>query len=394
MRAPSCLRVAVATEQRLVIVNGTAWAPPSFGHDYWASFLGVATHTTLIARSEPAAKVPAGFAPVEGPNVRALLLPPLRVRAAVVPEMATSLVRLARLDRRAALVLRMPGMVASLTLLVALIRRQPFAVQLVGDPIDVTFVAGVAGRIGRVAGALMAASVAVACRKAAVVSYVTGSYLQRRYPPGRRSKAHAVSDVRLPEHLPRHDPGQPTEDIRITTVASMEQVYKRVDLLVDAVAILREEGWPIRLAVVGAGALTAGYEDRAGDRGIGTATTFHGTLPRTDVLELVASSHLFVLCSDTEGMPRSMIEAMATGTPCIGSAVGGTTELLPPYALFARGSLIGLVAALRRHLVSPALRRRSSEEMVARAAPFAATALSREQERFAEDVIAALAVHL
>src|SRR5699024_7185268 len=39
-------------------------------------------------------------------------------------------------------------------------------------------------------------------------------------------------------------------------------------------------------------------------------------------------SHLFVLPSKSEGLPRAIIEAMATGNPCIGSNVDGIPELL------------------------------------------------------------------
>lgn len=51
---------------------------------------------------------------------------------------------------------------------------------------------------------------------------------------------------------------------------------------------------------------------------------------RTDVISLMKSSDLFVMPSYREGVPRSLLEAMDLGLPCIGSRTRGITELIGP----------------------------------------------------------------
>jgi glycosyltransferase involved in cell wall biosynthesis len=62
---------------------------------------------------------------------------------------------------------------------------------------------------------------------------------------------------------------------------------------------------------------------------------------------------LFVLASRTEGLPRSMIEAMARGIPCIGSRVGGIPELLATEDMVEAGDSSALAAKIREVMNHP-----------------------------------------
>jgi glycosyltransferase involved in cell wall biosynthesis len=72
--------------------------------------------------------------------------------------------------------------------------------------------------------------------------------------------------------------------------------------------------------------------------GLAGHARFVGALPPAEaVYRFLDDIDLFVLPSRTEGLPRSLIEAMARGCPCIGSTVGGIPELLPPEDMVPPG---------------------------------------------------------
>jgi glycosyltransferase involved in cell wall biosynthesis len=75
--------------------------------------------------------------------------------------------------------------------------------------------------------------------------------------------------------------------------------------------------------------------------------SFLGQIPRgKPVIEQLDAADLFVLPSFTEGLPRSLIEAMARGLPCLASNVGGIPELLASEDLMPPGDVATLAAKI------------------------------------------------
>ena len=61
---------------------------------------------------------------------------------------------------------------------------------------------------------------------------------------------------------------------------------------------------------------------------LGVAEQIHFLGFRTDIKELLAAADVFLFTSKQEGLPRSMMEAMASGLPCVASKIRGNTDLI------------------------------------------------------------------
>ena len=103
---------------------------------------------------------------------------------------------------------------------------------------------------------------------------------------------------------------------------------KRVDVLLRAVSHARELGAPVRLAVVGDGALRPDLEALAAELGIADFVFFAGY--RADMVPVAAAADIAVLSSDNEGTPVSLIEAAAAGKPAASTTVGGVPDVVLP----------------------------------------------------------------
>jgi glycosyltransferase involved in cell wall biosynthesis len=119
---------------------------------------------------------------------------------------------------------------------------------------------------------------------------------------------------------------------------------KRVELFIDAVAAARAREPRIRGVVAGGGSALQAVREHAAVLG---ATAVLGE--RTDAPDLIAAADVLCLTSTTEGVPISILEGMALGTPTLATAVGGIPGVVgdgESGVLVESGSVEAFAAAL------------------------------------------------
>jgi glycosyltransferase involved in cell wall biosynthesis len=122
---------------------------------------------------------------------------------------------------------------------------------------------------------------------------------------------------------------------------------KRPADAIDAFERVLETHPDAGLTIVGDGALRAELERRVASAGLGDAVAFLGHVDYDDMPAVYLAADVLVLPSETEGFPRTILEALASGTPVVASAL----EQLAPLAghgvsLVPVGDVSGFASAI------------------------------------------------
>lgn len=102
--------------------------------------------------------------------------------------------------------------------------------------------------------------------------------------------------------------------------------FKNHKMMVDALERIKTQEENVILHFYGTGELEDEIKEVVRDKGLESAVKFEGVCP--NISKILINGDIFVLPSEYEGMPMSLIEAMAAGLPCIASEVGGIPDMI------------------------------------------------------------------
>ncbi len=117
----------------------------------------------------------------------------------------------------------------------------------------------------------------------------------------------------------------------ILSVARLQE-KKGLNDLVEACAILRDRGFDFRCSIVGQGRLRPALKERIAALGLERHVKLLGVLTQDRIIEQYSEADLFALpCivgedGNQDGLPVSIVEALASGVPVVTTAVAGIPE--------------------------------------------------------------------
>jgi len=342
----------VAVEARLIrAADGNIYGKGPINYDFFRRYLNVFEEVIVLARvKQTRVKNVEKLNPAEGHNVKVHGLP-----SYVGPwQFLRQYKKLNNLAKRAVreadvFILRVPGTIGTLLWRHLMKNKIPYGVEIVADPWDSLAPGSVKTILRSVLRQKMKRDLKKQCKNASVSAYVTEYSLQKRYPPGGWSTHYSSIDLSAEMILDESVIDDRMERLKTKIksdkpiccccIGTMNQLYKAPDILIEALGICIKRGMKIELVMIGDGQFRYQLQEQSQNLGIADNVKFLGWLsPGKDVFEQLDESDLYVLPSRQEGLPRTIIEAMARGLPWIGSTGGGFGELLAPDELVPPGN--------------------------------------------------------
>ncbi|MCX7548865.1 glycosyltransferase [Xanthomarina sp. F1114] len=252
-----------------------------------------------------------------------------------------------QVDSADIIVVRLPSTIGSVALKYAKKINKPYIVEVVACPWDAL---SHHSFLGRLYAPFSKNKLKRLVSDAPYVIYVTKYFLQNRYP----TKYHStnISNVVL-RNIPTKNLKEISyrvfdfnKKIELTTLGVVNLDYKGHKYVLKGMATLISEGYDVNYNIIGGGD-KRNLLDLVKKLGLTKMVNFTGKLPHDEVFRVLDSTDLYIQPSETEGLPRALIEAMSRGCACISSDAGGMPELLDERVIFESKNVNDLVLKIK-----------------------------------------------
>ena len=382
------MKLLVAPDSSMYVTpDGNYWCPTIYEYSFFERYLSVFDELVVASRVKKASyQEVKGFLLCSGPNIEVACLPDMHgmrdYLIKIIPFIVASIKASQNVD---CALFRLPSIPASMVLHFYKKRDKKYALEVVADPED-AYVSNIFAKL------LFSKILKRECLRANGVSYVTKYYLQDKYPSHARlygsDSNHFesyYSTIRLAKEYysqPRSFYGKESFTI-IHTSNNMNNELKGHKELILAFKEVVDKGFDVQLRLIGDGSLRPKLEEMVDSIGIRDRVTFVGRLSGSDyVREELLSADLFVFPTKAEGLPRSLIEAMAVGLPCISSPVAGIPELLDEDDMVDPDDIHGLSSRIIVFLNNPSLLEKKSMRNISCAMQYSEDLLKDRRDRF------------
>ena len=182
------------------------------------------------------------------------------------------------------------------------------------------------------------------------VSSCISQNLRKRFPKVAERVTYIPHGIPLPAS--RGGLRSDSKVLKLVYCNRLEQYQKRVFDLPKIAAELKRRGVAFRLTVAGDGPDAEALRSRFRDDGLDAEVTMTGRVPNSEIMRFLSESDVFLLTSDFEGLPISLLEAMSMGvTPVVYQIASGIEDVVQTEQngiLVPHGNVVEFAAVLEK----------------------------------------------
>lgn len=159
-------------------------------------------------------------------------------------------------------------------------------------------------------------------------------------------------------------------------------VQKNYILMLRAFEAVNEHFPNTCLKIIGVGETFDEVKKYISDHNMGDAVELTGSVP--DVMPYLDQSHIYLMSSDWEGLPQTVLEAMAMGLPIVSTKAGGVSDVVQEGEnglLVECGDMRGLIESMEKLIQSKKLRNQFSEKSLLLSSAYSIEKCSEEYRK-------------
>ena len=370
--------------------DGIVYSNGIYSYDFFSRYLSSFKKVVVIARIKNVDVKPEKSKQASGLNVEFLDLPEYKGPIQYIKNLFTINKKLKEyIMNSECVILRAPSAMFSLSYKILRKSNIPWAMEVVVDPWEYFAPGTIKSWVRPIYRYIWTRDLKSACKECEVVSYVTKSYLQEKYPckallePNAGCFSNSYSSVEIKDgsiaNSRIYEKKENTFHL-IHVAANVEGYGKGHIVALDIVAELLKRNYDVDITFIGDGTKIPEFKTYSCKIGVLNKTKFLGRLSGVDAVRAeLKNADLFIFPTKAEGLPRVLIEAMAEGLPCLSTPVCGIPEILDKSCLFDFNDVNGFTNKIINYIDNPNLLTQESVSNVSKALEFESNVLSKRR---------------
>lgn len=336
------MKVVFAHDHNILTYKNNYYSNGSFSSEVLNRYTSVFEEVIFLSRQQELEELESNLTLSNLERVEFIKIPNLNNIKSIFQRKSANKILEENIRKADCVIARLPSTIGRLSIKFAKKNNKPYLIEVVGCPYDAYKHHG--NRVGRLIAPFEFFLQRHYVKDAKFVLYVTKEFLQKRYPT--KGKSINCSNVSLKkldkmvlsnrlEKIERFDKNR---GIKLGTIGNLNVKYKGQEHVIKAIAKLKEKGIEIKYLLVGGGDQTY-LRELTEKYNLLNDVVFLGSLPHDKIFDFLDDLDIYIQPSDTEGLPRAVIEAMSRACPVMGTTAGGIPELVSSGFLFKKKSV-------------------------------------------------------